>query len=80
MYYALQICFKKDTCQFLKHGKRNYGKLLSKQAETQPWDILCIDLIGKYRMAPNKVGRTYAMQQLMLINVISLSRLIIYLS
>ena len=48
--------------QFLKRGKRSYGKLLAKQAETQPWDTRCIDLIGKYRMTSNKGGRKYAMK------------------
>ena len=56
------ICSKCHTCQFLKRNKRNYGKLPAKQAETQPWDTLCIDLIGKYRMTPNKGGRKYAMK------------------
>ena len=46
----------------MKCNKRNYGKLLSKQAESQPWDTLCIDLIDKYRMSPNKGGRKYAMK------------------
>ena len=40
----------------------NYGKLPTKQAETQPWDTLCIDLIGNYRMTPNKGDRKYAMK------------------
>ena len=56
------ICSKCHTCQFLKRNKKNYGKLPAKQAETQPWDTLCIDLIGKYRMTPNKGGRKYAMK------------------
>ena len=43
-------------------NKRNYGKLLAKQAETRPWDTLCIDLIGKYRMTPNNGSRKYAMK------------------
>ena len=34
----------------------------AKQAGTQPWDTLCIDLIGKYRMTPNKGGKKYAMK------------------
>ena len=34
----------------------------AKQAETQPWDTLCIDLIGKYRMTLNKGGKKYAMK------------------
>ena len=56
------ICSKCQTCQILKRVERNYGKLLTKQAETQPWDMLCIDLIGKYRMILNKGGRKYAMK------------------
>ena len=56
------ICSKCHTCQFLKRKKRNYGKLPAKQAETQPWDTLCIDVIGKYRTTPNKGGRNYAMK------------------
>ena len=36
--------------------------MLAKQVETQPWDTLCIDLIGKYQMTPNKGGRKYAMK------------------
>ena len=36
--------------------------LAAKQAETQPWDTLCIHLIGKYRMTPNKGGRKYTMK------------------
>ena len=46
----------------LKDGKRIYSKLPAKQVETQPWDTLCIDLIGKYQMTPNRGGREYAMK------------------
>ena len=49
-------------CQFLKRNKRNYGKLPAKQTDIQLWDTLYIDLIGKYRMTPNKGGRKYAMK------------------
>ena len=55
------ICSKCHTCQFLNHKKINYGTLPAKQAETQPWDTLCINLIDKYRMTPNKGGKKYAM-------------------
>ena len=41
-------------CQF---QKRNYGQLLAKQVEIQQWNVLRIDLIGKYRMTPNKGDR-----------------------
>ena len=40
-------CSNYQTCQFLRCRKRNYVKLSAKQSETQPWDTLCIDLIGK---------------------------------
>ena len=56
------VFFKCHMWQFLKRNKRNYGKLPPKQEETQPWDMLCIDLIGKYRMTPKKGGRKYAMK------------------
>ena len=57
-----KICSKCHMCLFLKRNKRNYSKLPAKQAETQPWDTLCIDLIGKYSMTPNKGGRKCAMK------------------
>ena len=49
-------------CQFLKRNNRNYDKLSGKQAETQPFDTLCINLVIKYRMTPNKGGRKCAMK------------------
>ena len=42
--------------------EKENDKLPLKQAETQPWDTLCIDRIGKYSMTPNKEGRKYAMK------------------
>ena len=39
----LSMCFKCHMCQFLK---RNKSKLPAKQAESQPWDMLCIDKYG----------------------------------
>ena len=47
---------------FPKRGGRNYGKLPAKQAETQPWGLLCINLMGKYWITPNKGGRKYDMK------------------
>ena len=34
--------------------------LPAQQAETQPWDMRCIDLISKYRMTPKTEGIKYA--------------------
>ena len=59
---AHDICSKCHRCQFLKRNKRNYHKLPVKQAETQPWDILSIDLIGKHTMTPNRGSRKNAMK------------------
>ena len=45
-----------------KTWEKNFCKLPAKQAETQKWDTLYIDLIGKYRMTPNTGGRKYTMK------------------
>ena len=41
-------CKKFPTCQRAKTTNHKYGKLPPKQAETNPWDTLCVDLIGPY--------------------------------
>ena len=35
----------------------SYGKLSSKDAETKPWDTLCVELIGKYQFTPKEGGK-----------------------
>ena len=42
------ICQKCSTCQKSKRSYKKYGKLPPKEAETVPWDTLCVDLIGPY--------------------------------
>ena len=42
------VCKKCPTCQREKMTNQKYGKLPPKQAETNPWDTLCVDLIGPY--------------------------------
>ena len=42
------VCKACDTCQRTKRTISKYGHLPKKQAEANPWDILCIDLIGPY--------------------------------
>ena len=39
-----------DTCQRTKRRKNKYGKLPPKEAETIPWDTLCVNLIGPYNI------------------------------
>ena len=40
-----------DRCQRYKKQKKKYGYLPPKSAETQPWEILCVDLVGPYKIA-----------------------------
>ena len=42
------VCKKCPTCLKAKTINQKYGKLSPKQAETNPWDTLCVDLIGPY--------------------------------
>ena len=44
------VCKKCPTCQREKTTNQKYGKLPPKQAETNPWDTLCADLICPYTM------------------------------
>ena len=43
----VQTC---DVCQRTKRKNAKYGKLPPKEAEHIPWDKLCIDLIGPYKI------------------------------
>ena len=42
------VCKKCPTCQRAKTTNQKYGKLPHKQAETNTWDTLCVELIGPY--------------------------------
>jgi hypothetical protein len=42
-------CKKCSTCQKAKLTTIKYGKLPAKEAESNPWDTLCVDLIGRYK-------------------------------
>ena len=41
-------------CQIKKNSQIKYGKLPEKIAETEPWDKLCVDLIGPYTITRKK--------------------------
>ena len=43
-----QVCSKCHTCQLTKKSSKKYGHLPEKKAQSDPWDILCVDLIGPY--------------------------------
>jgi hypothetical protein len=42
------ICTKCHVCQKTKCTSKKYGHLPPKEAESTPWDVLCVDLIGPY--------------------------------
>ena len=44
------VCSKCHTCQITKRSHKKYGHLPEKEAESTPWDKLCVDLIGPYTM------------------------------
>ena len=50
------VCKKCPTCQRAKTTNQKYGKLPPKQAETNPWETLRVDLISPYTI-PRK-GKT----------------------
>ena len=42
------ICSACHTCQLTKKHTKKYGKLPAKIAEIDPWQTMCVDLIGPY--------------------------------
>ena len=54
-----EICTKCKTCQFLERNKKQYRELPPKEAETIPWDPLCVDLISKYQFTPKAGGKKF---------------------
>ena len=45
-----EICSKCHVCQVTKKRHMKYGQLPPKEAEIIPWDVLCVDLIGPYKI------------------------------
>ena len=46
-----KMCKTCPTCQKAKLTIQKYGKLPPKEAESEPWFTLCVDLIGPYKIA-----------------------------
>ena len=55
-----KICSSCDQCQRTKRTKKKYGKLPEKVAEVTPWQKLCVDMIGPYKI-PRRGERARAM-------------------
>ena len=49
-----QVCKKCPTCQKCKISHTKYGLLPEKEAEAEPWERLCVDLIGPYIIKRNQ--------------------------
>jgi transposase InsO family protein len=47
---VIDTCRKCELCQKAKPSNQKYGKLPAKLAEENPWDTLCVDLIGPYKI------------------------------
>ena len=56
-----EVCSKCKACQFLTRNNKQYKKIPPKEAESIPWDILCVDLIGQYQFTPKGGGTKYQM-------------------
>ena len=48
------ICSKFSVCQKITKHNKKYGLLPEKEAEVNPWEVLCVDLIGPYTVTKNK--------------------------
>ena len=49
-----KVCKHCKVCQMTKRKSMAYGKLPPKEAEADPWEILCVDLIGPYKIKNKK--------------------------
>ena len=45
-----KVCTTCHTCQTTKRTKKKYGHLPPKEAEGIPWETLCVDQIGPYKI------------------------------
>ena len=62
-------CRKCHKCQLTKKKTIAYGKLPEKEAEAIPWDKLCVDLIGPYKIKSNKIkGKEFELYCLTMID------------
>ena len=48
------VCKKCYVCQITKKTKKKYGLLPPKDAEAIPWNTLCVDTIGPYKIQQKK--------------------------
>ncbi len=52
-----RICRTCDACQRTKKNKKLYGILPPKAAEYKPWETLCVDTVGPYKIKHKESGK-----------------------
>ena len=60
----IQTC---DACQRLKKHTQKYGEIPAKSAEAKPWQKLCVDLIGPYKVQTHD-GKIHILHALTMID------------
>jgi hypothetical protein len=45
---AERFCSAFPVCQFTKKERKKYGLLTPKTAESDPWVMVCVDLVGPF--------------------------------
>ena len=63
-----EICDKCPSCQINKRTYKKYGHLPAKEAEAEPWERLCVDLIGPYKIAQKGKKKLLKLQALTMID------------
>lgn len=48
------VCTSCHICQLTKRTKKKYGKLPMKVEDVLPWEVLCVDMIGPYKIPRKK--------------------------
>lgn len=62
------ICRTCPTCQLTKKKTIKYGHLPAKEAEIEPWEVLCVDTIGPYKIKIANSKDNYELQCLTMID------------
>lgn len=61
-------CRKCPTCQLTKKKTIKYGHLPPKEAEIEPWEVLCVDTIGPYKIKIHNSKNHYELSCLTMID------------
>jgi Integrase zinc binding domain len=54
-HYVERFCSTCPICQLTKQESRKYGLQPPKQAESDPWIMVCVDLLGPFFLALTRI-------------------------